>query len=347
MVTEALPATAPAFPPSPPAAAVTAPKSRIRRVLNWFWRGSQLKALRRDRAFETARGRELAERAKVTFELARRAGHPSEPLPGSGTAAAAELFRQACYWAVRAVAVDRGAPTDEGHTPWVSLEPELAERARGQNADLTPLIDLVEQGSFRDAWELNKEQQALRVTELSSAARALLDALAWRQAKRDALWLQRLVRIGGLLVLVAAVVFTVRWFSDRAEQSRDIAVGKSWRVSSSGASSCTSPTQQCTESPDFFFHTNEERNPWVEIDLGAPTQFSAVRVENRHDCCSDRALPLVIEVSNDQVNFRELSRRTAGFSSWLASFAPTKARYVRVRAARRTMLHLAQVRVLR
>ena len=136
--------------------------------------------------------------------------------------------------------------------------------------------------------------------------------------------------------------------SDQAERARDLAAGKPWRTSSSAPGlGCTSPLQRCGENNDFFFHTAEQLDPWLEIDLGKPTRFTAVRVDNRRDCCFDRAVPLIIEVSNEQQGFREIARRSSSFSSWLATFPPTRARYVRVRVPARTVMHLAQIRVLR
>jgi hypothetical protein len=162
------------------------------------------------------------------------------------------------------------------------------------------------------------------------------------------LLLQRFVRIGAVLALLGLVFAGIKYATNSAEERRDLAVNKPWRTSSVyGSSGCTSPAQQCSESPDFFFHTRDESNSWLEIDLGARTAFSEVRVINRRDCCFERAVPLIIEVSDTQENFHEIARRTSSFSSWLATFTPTKARYVRLRGPSRNSLHLARVRVLR
>jgi hypothetical protein len=319
---------------------------KVRRLLNWFWRGRELRELRRDAVADSPRVRELALRARLSFELGERARRPTEPLPGPGDAAAAELFRESAYWAARALATARDA--ERAHEPWAVLSASLLEKAAGSAERVPELVRLIDESSFADAWEVPAEQRALRATELAQAAKSLLDELDWATRVRDALWLQRVLRLALLVAGILVVMTTVRWFVDRTEQGRDLAIGKPWRASSAVSNvGCASPLQECGESNDYFFHTTDENGPWLEIDLGKPLKFSGLRVENRRDCCFDRSVPLVVEVSDDQKSFREIARRTSGFSSWLASFSPTQARYVRLRVARQSLLHLSRVRVLR
>jgi hypothetical protein len=278
------------------------------------------------------------------FELGRRAHNPNEPLPASADAAAGESYRQAAHWAIRALDSSRAS----GGAGWRGLSEAQREKLASSPERLTELERVVEAGSFVELWELPKEERAHRAAELQRLARGLLEELSWKTRALDALWLQRLMRTGLLLVSVALLVFGVRFVLDGSERSRDVAAGKPWRISSSAPGlGCSSPLQECAGSSDFFFHTTEESSPWLELDLGKPTRFSGVRVINRRDCCFERAVPLLVEISNDGQNFKEVSRRTTSFSSWLATFSPTEARYVRVRAPSRTILHLSQIRVLR
>jgi hypothetical protein len=108
---------------------------------------------------------------------------------------------------------------------------------------------------------------------------------------------------------------------------------------------CVSPAQQCAQSPNFFFHTTEEANPWLEFDLGATRSISRVRIENRRDCCSDRAVPLTVEVSTDGKNWKTVARQAEDFTSWSVSFGSVEARWVRLQTHRQTYLHLAEVRI--
>jgi hypothetical protein len=92
-----------------------------------------------------------------------------------------------------------------------------------------------------------------------------------------------------------------------------------------------------------MFHTETENDPWIEIDLGAPKKVIRVEVINRGDCCADRAVPLVAEVSTDRMKWAQVARREEPFGTWKASFPARVARYVRLRAARHTVLHLQGV----
>ena len=95
----------------------------------------------------------------------------------------------------------------------------------------------------------------------------------------------------------------------------------------------------------IFFHTREEEQPWVEMDLDAPTKFSSVSVRNRTDSLQERAVPLVLEVSDDRQSWRQLAQRQDFFNVWTPSFDAVSARYVRLRATRKTFLHLEAVQV--
>lgn len=173
-------------------------------------------------------------------------------------------------------------------------------------------------------------------------AEALIAAVAPAPSMR----LDRVIRWGviGLTAgLVAVVGFSlVRW----AVSKPDLAAGKPWRTSSS-AGECHPEQTECIGSRTaILFHTNDEPNPWFEIDLSAPTQFSSVAVRNRGDAARERAVPLILEVSDDQKTWRELARREAVFDDWVARFEPVTARYVRLRVPRTSMLHLERVQIL-
>lgn len=95
----------------------------------------------------------------------------------------------------------------------------------------------------------------------------------------------------------------------------------------------------------IFFHTNEEDSPWVQYDLGEPKTFHEVEVQNRLDCCGDRAVPLVVEVSDDEKSWTQVARMDEPFARWVPTFPPRRARYVRLRVARRSILHLEAVAI--
>ena len=95
----------------------------------------------------------------------------------------------------------------------------------------------------------------------------------------------------------------------------------------------------------LLFHTNEENNPWVEFDLGAVKPIKRLEIENRQECCQERAAPLVAEVSTDRAQWTQVARREKEFDSWTVEFAPRKGRYFRLRVPRTTQFHLHEVAV--
>lgn len=93
-----------------------------------------------------------------------------------------------------------------------------------------------------------------------------------------------------------------------------------------------------------LFHTAQQQDPWIEIDLGEMREIHAVDVENRLDCCGDRAVPLVLELAGDDRAFREADRLDGPFQrATLRPAGSPQARYVRLRVEALTMFHLSEV----
>jgi hypothetical protein len=117
---------------------------------------------------------------------------------------------------------------------------------------------------------------------------------------------------------------------------KDLAIGQPWHTSSA---------LPALFSANIMFHTNEELNPWFEIDLGRPHSIRRLSVKNRTDCCLERAVPLLAEVSTDRSTWKQVARQDTSFTLWEPRFPSVKARYLRLRVPRLTALHLEQVKV--
>jgi len=157
------------------------------------------------------------------------------------------------------------------------------------------------------------------------------------QRRIDRLQTQRWLRVPLVAVALIALVLGVRALTT----SPNLAEGRPFRTSStwSGWAACEADGS-CS---DIIFHTDEQTNPWVEYDLGAPKKVRRIEVKNRSECCHERAVPLVVEISTDRDNWTEVARRDIEFSTWSTSFSPRIARYVRLRVARTTTFHLREV----
>jgi hypothetical protein len=328
-----------------------------RRTLEWFWGGAAMKAIVGAEPVQIAR--ELRRRAELALELGQLAAEKIFE-NGSSVPIACELNRQAVYWALLASVSPSpgdGAPAilDEPagvSRPtfaelWNRADRALLARAIGGEERVEALGSLVSDSSFVTLAELDAPACQLLASTLRQVARKLIREIDTAGREVDRVWVRRFLRIGGLALLLALLVAIPLVVSSRLEERRDLARGKAWTASSSlGDVGCTSPLQVCAASPDYFFHTLEEDNPSLTIDLGAKQTISAVRVKNRADCCADRAVPLIVETSLDDKNWQRVARRTEEFTDWKAKFAPTTARFVRLKVPRRTLLHLQAVRVL-
>ena len=273
---------------------------------------------------------------------------PAEAAEISAEGSACESYRQAIYWAQCALLAraDPAFRPDDSELVWGSLDEAVVAAAASSEARVDGLQRALRSGSFVYFAELPAAEQSALLAELRKVTRTLQAKLAERSVALDAVYLQRAWRLGLLALLALCVALSPAVVKKVLEARSDLSSGKPWRASSKfGDGGCASPAQQCPESAGFFFHTNEEANPWVEFDLGSEKKVSKVRVDNRSDCCSDRADPIVIELGTDQKHWRRVARHDGEFTSWEATFSPASTRYVRVRLLKTNYLHLAGVHI--
>jgi len=323
----------------------------LRRAWQWFWRGDALVEVMRTSVVTSPRTRELYRRARLADELGRRTLDATLGRRPLHAAHAAEFFRQAVTWIL--CALDEAGEAKNGPQSPATLEELWAGPARGQLAGVIgdPLVlsaaePLVLGGSFVRYAELPEPERRETAQSLRVFVRRLFAAVEVEQARFDKIYRRRALHVGLVLFAAVALFMLLTIGSERQERRRDLAAGRPWKASSHLMGGCTSPAQSCTESPLFFFHTQEDERPWIVIDLGTKARFSSVRIQNRIDCCPDRGLPLVVEVSNDQKKWKQVARRNDEYDVWKPQFEPQTARWVRVRAMTKTWLHLHSIRVL-
>ena len=170
-----------------------------------------------------------------------------------------------------------------------------------------------------------------------------LDAAAAPDDER--LVASRQIRRMSRLFVAVTLALSVFLFAQRVLEPVDLAAGKPWRTSSKWID-CDPSVGRCgPHVTRILFHTNEDDNPWFEIDLGTPTKFSSLTVVNRSDHMPERSVPLIVEVGDDREAWREIARQDALFTTWRAKVPETTARFVRFRVPRRTYFHLEAVRV--
>lgn len=342
---ETAPADQPEPAPPPPPRVIS--RARWRRVLGWFWCSREFSEVRAALSRESEARRRLRARCKSSLAFARQASEPNlSDGGGNPDAIACELYRQAVYWALLAL---------RSEDPGLAAHPRFAELAREPQAraylgkalaNASPVRDLLRETDFIDISERTPEEQSQALFLMRETAERLLLLVEGPENTLNSLWLRRLVRTCVIFFVLGCLTIGVLVLRDLREQHLDLAHNKNWRVSSSAVTGCASPQQDCDDSPAFFFHTSEEKDPWVEIDLGTPTEFSAIRLINRRDAYADRASPLVVEISADQSKWKQVASHEGTFKTWKVDVGKQRARYVRVRAVGFKMLHLAAVRVL-
>lgn len=308
---------------------VPAPLSRLG---DWFFRTSALREARRELALPEGQRAQAAAQARLFMEVARRVAEPTESLPeGSRAAALVSLYRDALSWGLASQQPSLAGAVDF-KALWAAADRERLSRLAGGPEALAEAERCLLNDSAQEALRTSDGEAAL-VRRFSEAFLWELDAPV---RKIDRVQGQRVVR----LTLLAALLGLAGIGVMSLPRGADLAKDKPFTTSSVNPS-CDQP-RKCQ---NLLFHTQEERNPWVRFDLGKVYAVKRVEVKNRSDCCGERAVPLVVEISLDDQTYTEVARTEVDFSEWVAKFPSQDARYVRLRALRKTLLHLDGVTI--
>lgn len=305
-------------------------------IIDWLLVRSELAQARAAATQLTSEQQEFVRRAKLALELGELAFRPGNAVRSGSTAAhASNLFRQAVYWALLARRRTTGPISPE--QLWAELGRSLPPSLAGDEAEEAFLARAM-RSTFVEFAQDSEEAQRASAVRLHRVAKRMVSDVQRVNWRLEWAKLKRLVLVGLALAILSSAVIWL-W-----PPKVDLAKGKPWRVSSIGAE-CHPEKSECGGAKtNILFHTRQEQDPWFEYDFGAPISFSSLTIRNRSDYGPERAVPLVVEVSNDDKSFTQIARREAQFSTWEPSFK-TRARYLRLRVARESMLHLEAVAV--
>lgn len=311
---------------------------------------------RRVTSQQSRRALVLERAARLSLRLgdqaARRVRRRSGPIAPD---LACALYRQSAYYSLRALGLLSSA-SDASRLPALEAGSDLRVLLRaapesvliGAAGGAERLAELEQQlceRTFVDFAIAEPGEAAAQSLSLSKFTRALLHEIEARQRRfeRESALPSLLVVAFALLAALALPAFSAA--SNLLEARRDLARDKPWQASSLYYGSCESPAQDCPGQTSYFVHTQTENEPWLEIDLEAVQKVGGAHVVNRTDCCTERAVPLVFEVSTDHKLWREVARSTEPFRDWKPSFAPVSARWVRFKIPKNAPLHLRRVRI--
>ena len=326
-----------------------------RATIEWFWRGARIRHNCESALLVWKACAGHRRRARVSADLAARARDPLFDVDGAEEVSC-ELYRESLYWSLRALERSvggTGAPSAAAGEPgpadlvstWRRADHDLLKSV-GRPDDIDWFDRTVLDLPFPAFSEVAPAERSHWATRLCGLAESLIkyNEEPYFQLRRA--WRERIARLGAFVAVTTCLWLALTMYRDWSDDRKDLSRGRPWRASSLFEQGCASPAQSCEEQHGFFFHTREEENPWVEFDLGQSKSFSEVRVVNRTDCCRERALPLVVEVSNDDVQWKTVDVRKGGFVTWKTRFPTAQARWVRLRVAGKAMFHLRSVRIL-
>jgi hypothetical protein len=310
----------------------------ILRPVTWFGRwllgADQIRAVRAAIPDRGESGQRAYRQAELLVEVGRRVAEPAERLPpGSPAAVEVGLYRDAVYWALVSERRNGDAPASDLAALLGQFPRERLVEIAGDGAALESV-----ERTFT-APRLNGAQLEVTSEEAGQArafAEKLLLDLDQPRRKLQKLQALRWAKIGALLAAILLVIYGFY----ALVRGPNLLADKPFRTSSTWAGCATDP--ECTS---LLFHTDPENNPWVEFDMGKPTKFHQIEVHNRTDCCMERAVPLIVEMSNDHERWVEIGRRDTEFSSWTIKFPPKTARYLKLRVPKAVAFHLKSVAV--
>ena len=292
---------------------------------------------------------EFVKCARMAFTQANRlANDPPFNAEPTIPSLAVRLYCEAIYWSLAALAHRREGLDETFIAPQSILEGidragvNLTEGLDVQAATaLSTLLARFERGALAEFPALDPVVEQ----ELVNSARRLFESADEAARGIESIWFARLLRAVVPPLLIVCLAFGATLICDWREMSEETTFP--WRASSTHTDpGCRSPRQGC-EQDHFFFHTRFEKDPWIEFDVREIKTVSQVTIINRTDCpdCSTRATPLVIELAGKDRIFKTVAKREADFVQWSAKFPRTQAQWLRLRAEKRTHLHLKQVRI--
>ena len=333
---EASASETPAEPREKPAAvAASGPNPLVR----FFWMPEKLQAARAQGFDKDKPGWAYYELAREAVVAAQRLSELSEAKQG-----VALLNREAMVLMARAGLARAGAGGDswsqfaelDAAKPMVEKLSEDERKLIGQVLAADGLEQLV---------QLPKDRRTSAGKALAKVASKLYEELE-REANRVASvlymrWLRILGVAVGILIIIGIIYSVVR----RSVSGPNLALGAKVTLSSNSKRWGVPPERAVDGNRnDLGFHTNNQDNAWVQLDLGSEKRIRKVVVYNR-STNAQRAVPLVVEVSKDQREWKEVARRDEQFAIWTAEFSPKRVRYVRLRLLHKDFLHLNEIEV--
>jgi hypothetical protein len=224
-----------------------------------------------------------------------------------------------------------------------AVETAWSKLTTAQDATLTAML-----GPDRDATiaKLSGEERDEFATGLHDLVMRMAEPL---EVESNRLGRALFARWSRLVVVVAALAlvvgFTGKWASKKFGRP-NIALHAAVTTSSQFPGQGLDHTLLVDGDPDTLgFHTQEGGQQWAVIDLGKVQKFDKIVVYNRADGFEERAVPIKIEVGNDNVTYHQVAERKEVFDKWTVKGLHAEARYVRLKNTPPNYFHLGEVEI--
>jgi hypothetical protein len=245
------------------------------------------------------------------------------------------------------VSTDGATTPGSAELAWDALAPEVLAEHAGDQSALEGLKRSLAGNAFAELAERPEVELRELTLRIGRLVEHLLIPFESRARRLERRWVRRTTALLAALACTGASAYGVRAYQLFRLSQVDYAEGAAWTTTTTFPfGGCKSPEQTCKGGDKYFFHTQTEENPAIVFDLRARKTISRVWVENRRDCCAERAVPLVVLVSTNQKSWKEVARITTEFEVWRAIFPEVRARYVKLMVENTAILHLAEVRIL-
>ncbi len=290
----------------------------------------------------TEREESLVSRAKSALAAGNHLLEAPERT-GEGLAGAhsSVLYLESIFWTLWSSQTELTRP--ELEALWTEARPIVDEvgLSAEQLTDVKRFIAM--QRPALELPELAERDQEAAAMLLRQVASRTLEVRCKKKRAYERTVLKRALRIASSVALLVGLILGV---TALIPEKRNLAAGKPWTTSSK-LYDCHPEKSECGGvETKMFFCTKEEPNPWFQYDLGSKTSFSSMTIVNRQDNgLQGRAIPLLVEVSDDGNTFREVIRRSEEFNIWKPTFAKQQARFVRLRVAKKSFFHLEAIRI--
>ena len=288
------------------------------------------------------------------FEMARQIGEDTVKIGESGKVSLAVLLLDtaAAELLVRAHLERAGLPTagtQLGQAEWNDARTIAAVESACSKLTPAQLAILISAcGPDRDATlaRLSDGERDSIATALHDFVMRLLEPLEIEANRLGRALFARWSRVLIVAVVVAiGLGFLGKWANAKLI-GPNIALHCPVTVSSQFAGQGMDHTLLVDGDPDTLgFHTQDGGQQWVVIDLGKVRKINRIVVYNRADGYEERAVPLKIEVSDDNQNYKQIAERKENFDKWTVKHLRAEGRYVRLKNTPPNHFHLGEVEI--